>query len=157
MAVVFPVVSFVCAAFLAVFIPVRRIRISVPNLAIVLWLAGTNIVHGINAVVWDGNVDIRVPVWCDIGTSFHLNSRYRRLTGHTSVTKLMLGANIALPGAFLCISRQLELVSSPRKISLEKNAIRNRTILELVLCYLLPIIYMSSRTLSYRLTSTNYF
>ena len=59
--------SFICAAFLAVFIPVRRIRTSVPRLAIVLFLFGYNLVHGVNTLVWSGNVDIHIPVWCDIG------------------------------------------------------------------------------------------
>ncbi|KAJ3502538.1 hypothetical protein NLJ89_g8842 [Agrocybe chaxingu] len=125
MAVELSIVSFACAAILAVFLPVRRIRSSVPNLAILLWLGGYNVVHGINAVVWNGNAHTHVPVWCDI------------------VTKLMLGANIALPGAFLCISRQLELVSSSRTISLDKKVIRNRTILDLTICYAIPILYMS--------------
>ena len=59
--------SFVCAIFLAVSILVRRIRTSVPRLSIILWLFGYNLVHGINALVWSGNVDIHIPVWCDIG------------------------------------------------------------------------------------------
>jgi len=62
-----PAVSFICAALLAVFIPVARVRCNVPNLAIVAWLVGCNLVHGINAIIWADNVDIRVPVWCDIG------------------------------------------------------------------------------------------
>ena len=62
--------SFVCAVFLAVFIPVQRIRTSVPRLSIILWLFGYNLVHGINALVWSGNVDMHVPVWCDIGEIF---------------------------------------------------------------------------------------
>ncbi|CAA7263992.1 unnamed protein product [Cyclocybe aegerita] len=125
MAVELSIVSFACAAILVVFLPVKRISGSVPNLAILLWLGGYNVVHGINAVVWNGNAHTHVPVWCDI------------------VTKLMLGANIALPGAFLCISRHLELVSSSRMISLDKKVIRNRTILDLTLCYAIPILYMS--------------
>ena len=59
--------SFVCAVCLAVFISAQRIRTSVPRLSIILWLFGYNLVHGINALVWSGNVDIHVPVWCDIG------------------------------------------------------------------------------------------
>ena len=61
------ILSFVCAVFLAVFIPVQRIRTSVPRLSIILWLLGHNLVHAINALVWSGNVGIHVPVWCDIG------------------------------------------------------------------------------------------
>ncbi|KAF8963271.1 pheromone A receptor-domain-containing protein [Flammula alnicola] len=126
MAVALAALSFTCAFFIAIFIPVKRIRTSIPHLAIVLWLGGYNIVHGINAIVWAGNLDIHIPVWCDI------------------VTKLMLGANIALPGALLCIAIQLQLVSSSKKISTNPTVLRNRTILELFLCYIIPLIYMSS-------------
>lgn len=59
--------SFVCAVCLAVFISAQRIRTSVPRLSIILWLFGYNLVHGINALVWSGNVAIHAPVWCDIG------------------------------------------------------------------------------------------
>ncbi|KIM42054.1 hypothetical protein M413DRAFT_445226 [Hebeloma cylindrosporum] len=125
MAVILAALSFTCAALLAVFIPVGRIRTSIPDLAIVLWLTGYNIIHGVNAVVWAGNVDIHIPVWCDI------------------VTKFMLGANIALPGALVCISLQLELVSSSKTILSDPRVVRNRTILEFLLCYVVPMIYMS--------------
>ena len=64
---------------------------------------------------------------------------------HWAVTKFMLGANIALPGALVCISRQLELVSSSKTIPSDPRVIRNRTILEFLLCYVVPIIYMSLR------------
>lgn len=64
-----PIISFVCAVLLAAFIPLQRVRGSVANLSIVSWLVGSNIVHGINAIIWSGNVDIHVPVWCDIGTT----------------------------------------------------------------------------------------
>ena len=64
--------SFVCAVCLAVFISVRRIRTSVPRLSIIIWLCGYNLVHGINALLWSGNVDIHTPVWCDIGEFLYL-------------------------------------------------------------------------------------
>ncbi|KAF9468429.1 pheromone A receptor-domain-containing protein [Collybia nuda] len=119
-----PVISFVCAALLAVFLPVRRVRCNVANLAIVSWLVGCNIVHGINALVWAGNVDIHIPVWCDI------------------VTKLLLGATVALPGACLCISRNLELVASTRMIFTDPRSRRNGVLFDLLFCYVLPILYM---------------
>jgi len=147
MAVILAALSFVCAALLAVFIPVRRIRTSIPDLAIVLWLTGYNIIHGVNAVVWAGNVDVHMPIWCDIGR--HFSGEICVVLGLTNirraVTKFMLGANIALPGALVCISRQLELVSSSKKIHSDPIVKRNRTILEFLLCYVVPMIYMSSR------------
>ena len=69
MAVELALLSFVSIVLLGVFIPVKRVRTSVPSLAILLWLIGCNLVHGINALIWAGNVNVHVPVWCDIGKS----------------------------------------------------------------------------------------
>nr|QQL12038.1 mating-type protein STE3.s1 [Hypsizygus marmoreus] len=120
-----PAISFVCAVLIAVFIPVRRVRCNVANLAIVSWLVGCNVVHGANAIIWAGNVDIHVPVWCDL------------------VTKLLLGAQMALPGACLCISRRLELVASTRPISNDPKSQRNRLLIEFLFCYIIPVMYMA--------------
>jgi hypothetical protein len=57
----------------------------------------------------------------------------------------MLGANIALPGAFLCIAIELRLMSSTKVISIDPRVLRNRRILEVFLCYVLPVIFMLSR------------
>ncbi|KAH9476716.1 Pheromone B beta 1 receptor [Psilocybe cubensis] len=85
MAVALVTLSFICAGLLAVFVPVKRVRTSIPHLAIIVWLLGHNLIHAINAAVWAGNVDIHVPIWCDI------------------VTKVLLGIKVALPGALRTI------------------------------------------------------
>ncbi|KAF9477445.1 hypothetical protein BDN70DRAFT_110899 [Pholiota conissans] len=119
--------SFTCAALIAVFAPVPRVRTSIPHVALIFWLGGYNLVHGIDALVWADNTDIHIPVWCDI------------------VTKLMLGANIALPGAFLCIAIDLREKSRMKTpISTNPIVLRNRKILEVFLCYILPVIFMLS-------------
>lgn len=58
----------------------------------------------------------------------------------------MLGANLALPAALLCISRQLELLSSTRTIPFHPTVLRNWLIFDIFMCYLLPIIYILLRT-----------
>ncbi|KAG6811096.1 hypothetical protein H0H92_008984 [Tricholoma furcatifolium] len=78
----------------------------------VAWLLGANLVHGINATIWANNIELRVPVWCDI------------------VTKLLVGVMIALPGALLSMSRRLELVASKRPISSEPKYQTARIMLE---------------------------
>ncbi|KAG6899199.1 hypothetical protein C0993_012365 [Termitomyces sp. T159_Od127] len=117
-------ISFVGSALLALFIPIARVRQNVVNLAIVSWLLGANFVHGVNAVIWADNVEIHAPVWCDI------------------VTKLLVGATVALPGAFLSIARRLELVSSARHISEGSKGQKSLVTLEFILCYIVPLIYM---------------
>ncbi|KAJ7145590.1 hypothetical protein C8R44DRAFT_600692, partial [Mycena epipterygia] len=52
----------------------------------------------VNAIVWSSNIKAQIPVCCNI------------------VTKLPLGATIALPGICLCSACYLELLSSSRKI-----------------------------------------
>jgi pheromone a factor receptor len=65
-------ISFVCAGLLAILLVLPRIRRNVANLAIVLWLLACNLIHGINAIIWAGNIDIHVPAWCDIGERWTL-------------------------------------------------------------------------------------
>ena len=142
--------SFVCAVLLAVFILAQRIRTSVPRLSIILWLFGYNLIHGINALVWSGNVDIQAPVWCDIGEIliFFFGCSYQ-LNNFSIVTNFMLGANLALPAAFLCIFRQLELLSSTRTIPCHPKVVRNWLIFDIFMCYLLPILYILLRTFNF--------
>jgi pheromone a factor receptor len=45
------------------------------NLAVTFLCVGLfldNLTHGINAIVWRDNADIKVPVYCDIGICSHL-------------------------------------------------------------------------------------
>ncbi|EAU87394.2 pheromone receptor [Coprinopsis cinerea okayama7 len=99
--------------------------LDVPSLALVVWFLTANFIHAVNSAVWAGNVDIHSEIWCDI------------------TTKLLLGVNVAIPGALLCIARQLELVSSSRKIIDSPIVKRNSTIFEVICCYMIPLIYMS--------------
>ncbi|KAF8890815.1 pheromone A receptor-domain-containing protein [Gymnopilus junonius] len=124
MAVTLAVLCLVCVGLLAVFVPIQRVRTNIPNLALVLWLLAYNAIHAVDTIVWAGTVDIHIPVWCDI------------------VTKLMLAANVALPGALLCIATQLELVTSSRTIPTNKKVLRNRMIFEFTICYVVPLLYM---------------
>ena len=34
--------------------------------AIIFWLLICNIIKTVNSFVWQGNVEIKIPVWCDI-------------------------------------------------------------------------------------------
>lgn len=60
-------------------------------------------------------------------------------------TKLLLGAMVAIPGACVAISRRLELLSSKRPLLADRRSRRNRLIVDVLLCYLIPIIYMALR------------
>ncbi|KAF9011852.1 pheromone A receptor-domain-containing protein [Cyathus striatus] len=120
-----PVLSFLCVALLAVFMPVRRVHGNVANLAIISWLAVCNLIHGINSLEWAGNIDMSGPIWCDI------------------VTLVVLALNIALPGACVCIARELERVASQRKFSSHISQVRTRAAIDIFICYAIPLLYMA--------------
>ncbi|KAJ7636803.1 pheromone A receptor-domain-containing protein [Roridomyces roridus] len=124
---VLPILSFICAGLLAVFLIIllRRPTINTSNVSIVLWLLFGNIVHAVNALIWSSNVQLRVPIWCDI------------------VTKLLLGINVALPGVCVCSARYIELLSSTRKLYPNTYSKRLHVLLDVALCYVLPLLYMT--------------
>jgi len=98
---------------------------NVATLSIIIWLALINVVRGVNALVWSSSVVVKYPVWCDI------------------TTKLVIGANIALPASTLCICRYLSSVASPRHSIADASDKRRRMIFELMMTVGLPIIGMA--------------
>nr|AYF56464.1 pheromone receptor [Coriolopsis trogii] len=63
-------------------------------------------------------------VWCDI------------------TTKILIGANIALPAACMCVCIHLEQVASVRQALTTLAQKRRRQIMEAIMCYLVPVIWM---------------
>ncbi|KAK7030054.1 pheromone receptor [Favolaschia claudopus] len=121
------ILSFLLAALLAVFLVIllRRPTVNLANLALVFWLLLGNVIHAVNALVWMSDADTtRIPIWCDI------------------VTKLLLGISAALPGVCLCSARYLELLASTRKIYPNTYSKRLHALLDIALCYVLPLLYM---------------
>jgi len=62
------ILSFICAILPLSFVPSRRVRENVSHLAFIIWLFVCNVIHGVNTTLWAGNVNIHIPVWCDLGT-----------------------------------------------------------------------------------------
>ncbi|THH17676.1 hypothetical protein EW146_g3174 [Bondarzewia mesenterica] len=89
--------------FLILILPGQVKSNSIPAISIIAWLSVCNIIHAVNSLIWAGNVSVHVPVWCDI------------------VTKVLLGAMVAVPGAFFCVCRNLELASSRDKTRLKES------------------------------------
>ncbi|KAF7344875.1 Pheromone B beta 1 receptor [Mycena venus] len=127
MLLVLSILSFLCAGLLTVFLIVllHRPTVSTSNVAIIPWLLLGKTIHVVNALVWPSNVDTtRIPVWFDI------------------ITKLLLGTTAALPGLHLCSARYLELLSSTRKIYPNMYSKRIHKLVDVALCYLLPLLYI---------------
>ncbi|KAL4257008.1 G-protein coupled receptor 4 family protein [Pleurotus pulmonarius] len=118
------IISFVCAGSFVLFLFADRVRLNTPTSTLIVWFFICNLIHGVNAVIWKGNVDIKIPIWCDI------------------TTRLLLGANVGLPAAFICIARKLEFVSSQREPPPGGQNKRVQIAIDIALCIVLPIIYI---------------
>ena len=72
--------------------------------------------------------------------TFHVYTR----TNSRKATKILLGAMVAVPGAFFCTSRQLEVLTSTFDHT-KAPSLRKKLIVEVLMCIVIPILYMSLR------------
>nr|ANB67034.1 pheromone receptor [Agrocybe salicacicola] len=120
-----PVFAFIAAILVLVPLPWHWRARNVSTLSIIFWLFTVDVIYGINAIVWAGNIRNPIPVWCDI------------------TTKFIVGASYALPLATLCICKHLEMVSSSRKVSYDGRDRKRRMIFEGIMCFLVPMVFMA--------------
>ncbi|KAH9977174.1 GPCR fungal pheromone mating factor [Lactifluus volemus] len=123
-----PVLSFVSIALLILILPGQVHTFSIPSVSIIAWFFLCNLIHGINAILWSGNQNVQAPLWCDISSV------------------VLLGAMVALPGCFLCISRRLEAITSIHMVDQKRGKTFDRSF-EAVVCFLFPALYMSLHTI----------
>ncbi|KAF6745594.1 pheromone receptor [Ephemerocybe angulata] len=125
----FAPVAFLAAFTLLLPLPWHWRARNVATLSIIAWLFVSNMIYAIDAVVWADNVRDVGRVWCDI------------------TTKLIIGANFALPAACLCLCLHLEFVSSSRMGNMTLRDKRKRQIFEACLCAGLPLLFMALHTI----------
>ncbi|KAJ7691145.1 pheromone A receptor-domain-containing protein [Mycena rosella] len=114
--------AFLGSALVLVPLPWHWRARNIPTLSIIAWLFLCNLTFGINALIWASNVNIVVPVWCDM------------------VTKLKIGATVGLPACVLCLALHLRAIASaldPPKRD------RRHVIMDLMLCCGLPVTIMA--------------
>ncbi|KAI9456127.1 pheromone A receptor-domain-containing protein [Lactarius psammicola] len=128
MRVELPTFSFLSVALLILILPGHVGSNSIPSVTIITWLIFCNLIHGVNSVLWSGNQAVHLPPWCDVSSV------------------VLLGAMVALPGAFLCVSCRLEAITSVREAE-KKHGKTYRTIFEAIMCLLFPVLYMSLHTI----------
>ncbi|KAJ7761615.1 pheromone A receptor-domain-containing protein [Mycena maculata] len=92
------------------------------TMAIIIWLSVYNLTYGVNALIWAGNVNITVPIWCDIAT------------------KLKIGADAGLPGTSLCMARRLNRIA--HGFEMAPRGWRHLG-LDIMLCFGFPVIVMA--------------
>jgi len=120
----FAPIAFIAAFSLVLPLPWHWRAGNVATLSIMFWLFLANMIYAIDAVVWSDNINIVGTVWCDIST------------------KLIIGSNIALPAACLCICIHLEQVASVRLARTSQSDKKRRQLFELGMCFALPVLYM---------------
>ena len=135
-------------AALSLFLPLPwhwRAR-NVATLSMIGWLFVSNIIYAVDAFIWANNIVVVVPVWCDISkpSSISVGNIYWTLA---LATKLIIGANFALPAACLCICIHLEQVASLRLAHNTLSDRQRRQFFEVGMCLGLPLIFMALRKL----------
>ncbi|KAI9057585.1 pheromone receptor [Trametes sanguinea] len=115
-----PTVSFLCVASLLLVAPVYASSRNIPVLSLAAWLICCNLIHGINALVWAGNSAEHIPAWCDI------------------VTRVLLAAQLALPGSALALVMKLRRCA----LGQETTGRRSPVAMDVILCLALPMIYI---------------
>ncbi len=142
----FAPIAFIAAFSLLFPLPWHWRARNVATLCIIGWFFVMNIIFAVNAIIWANNVDIVAPVWCDISMCGILRNSF--YDAHSlEATKLVIGANFALPATCLCICMHLEQVSSVRITRIHIQDRRRRQYFEAFMCIGLPIIFMVLRSL----------
>ncbi|KAI0729154.1 pheromone A receptor-domain-containing protein [Fomitopsis betulina] len=113
-------VAFLCVVFLACLLPAYWTSRNVAMLTLIWWLILCNAIQGVNAVVWAGNTETKIPVWCDIST------------------KLLMGVRVAIPATCVCLSNRV------RHLLMTGDAKGGIGILsfDLITCIAIPVTYM---------------
>ncbi len=89
----------VVLALLPLISHIRNFSLAVWGYAI--WIAIENFQTFVNTIIWHNNVNIVVPVWCDIGENLHC---FRvLLTIGCTVTKLQIGGDAGVSACALVI------------------------------------------------------
>ncbi|KAG1853501.1 GPCR fungal pheromone mating factor [Suillus subluteus] len=120
----FAPVAFLAALSLLLPLPWHWRAQNVATLSIIAWLFILNVVYGVDAIIWSNNVNIVIPVWCDI------------------TSKIIIGSTFALPAACLCICIHLERVASVKRAQTSLGDKRIRQVFELSMCFGLPMVFM---------------
>ncbi|KAJ6522339.1 Rcb2.42 [Mycena vulgaris] len=120
-----PIGAFVAAVLVLVPLPWHWRARNVPTLSIIAWLFFSNIMLGVNAIIWAGNINIVAPVWCDIATKFQV------------------GATMALPACCLCLCIHLERIASVRQVRTTVEQKQRRMVFDLAMCWGVPFISMA--------------
>ena len=99
----------------------------------------------INSVVWKGNVINWAPVWCDICEFILIICSAVDLKHHLVAARIIIGTNVAIPAASLCINRRLYHISCVRSVTVSKAEKRRAVMVDMAIGLGIPLIFMALR------------
>lgn len=139
-----PIGAFLAAFLVLIPLPSHWKARNIATTSMIVWLFVVNIILGVNTIAWENDAVVRMVTWCDIGEYYHANHVWTGLRGTNSgtVTRIDIGSNVALPAACFCLSMHLERVASVRMARITYEDKRRRMLVDLALCFGVPIVYM---------------
>ncbi|TBU29733.1 pheromone A receptor-domain-containing protein [Dichomitus squalens] len=117
--------SFLAATVVLIPLPSHSRARNVPTISLIVWLFVLNVAHGVNVIVWWDNLELRLLIWCDV------------------VSKLVIGANMALPAACFCLAMRLEGIAAVRHAKSSSSDKRRRMLVDTAICFGIPVVYMA--------------
>lgn len=124
----FPVLSFLGFVVALVPFPWHLQAWNSGTCAFMLWTSLACLVEFVNSLIWAGNVDNNIPVWCDICAFFQLFEALSWITEHhflpTPASKFLLGAGVGIIASSLCISRRLYNIATTQNVSISHSDVR---------------------------------
>nr|AYF56467.1 pheromone receptor [Coriolopsis trogii] len=117
--------SFLAAVLVLVPLPGHWRARNIPTLSLIAWLFIINFAHGVNVIEWYDNVEIKLKIWCDI------------------ISKLVIGANMAIPASCFCLSLRLEGIAAVRSAKISHSDKRRKMLADIAVCVGLPVIQMA--------------
>ncbi|GJE89168.1 STE3-domain-containing protein [Phanerochaete sordida] len=124
----FPVVSFLGAVAAFIPLPWHLQAWNAGTCMYMLWAGLASFVQFVNALVWHGSLENRIPVWCDI------------------TTKFVIGAGVGIPAASLCINRRLYGIAAVRQTALDRHEKRREVYIDLAIGLGIPVLVMCLHT-----------
>lgn len=138
--------SFLAALLVLVPLPWHWRARNIPTLSLIVWLFLLNITHGVNVIEWYDNVDVKLEIWCDISTFWSsLASSATSGNPWPTVSKLVIGANMAIPAACFCLAMRLEGIAAVRSVKTTSDDKRRKLLVDLAICVGAPIVQMALR------------
>jgi pheromone a factor receptor len=65
-----PIGAFIAATIVLIPLPWHWRARNIATLSIIAWLFISNVIYGVNSIIWMGTVENMAPIWCDIGEDF---------------------------------------------------------------------------------------